>query len=253
MLKSKRVEVKDPNLKPYIDFFWEVRSNGEESISNTLLPRTRDDLILYSNTTMTYSFEKVPLSSRGVIYQGPRTRSIELTQKGNIHIVGATIKRFSSSYFIDKPLKNFVNSIYVLSETSSLLSYSDYEVLLNELIDLPRGPDLLELGILESFSSCELSIQDFCKLKSIGIKRLERLFTKYKGLTPKVYKGLERGELANNTLLYSNVNSLTELSYNLGFFDQTHMVKEFRKMHNRKPKEFLKDNFTIKSKLHRKE
>ena len=70
---------------------------------------------------------------------------------------------------------------------------------------------------------------------------LNRIFKNQTGLTPKSYSNLVRFQNAL-TLLLNNPQmiDLSELSIQSGYYDQSHMIKEFKKYTNQTPQAFLK-------------
>ncbi|RKE94887.1 helix-turn-helix domain-containing protein [Ichthyenterobacterium magnum] len=71
-------------------------------------------------------------------------------------------------------------------------------------------------------------------------KKIERLFLKYLGVTPKVYMRIIRFNACINS--YQNTDleeNLTQLALVNGFFDQSHLIKEFKQFTSLTPKQFF--------------
>ncbi len=70
---------------------------------------------------------------------------------------------------------------------------------------------------------------------------LNRIFKNQTGLTPKNYSNLVRFQNALTLLVNDpQMNDLSELSIQSGYYDQSHMIKEFKKYTNQTPQAFLK-------------
>lgn len=253
MLKSKRMEVVNNKLKKYVEYFWEVESLKHIDLQNMLLPVVNNDIILYLSIPITYYFTKHLSIESGPYFQGPRNRSIDVTQSGKIFIVGVTFKRFYSAPFCNLPLKDVVNQIVLFDKLNIDLSrglevvQDSIENYLLSIINTKNIPLDHTVTILESYLESEQNLINFCYNKNINKKKLERLYYKYTGLSPKQFKNIYRMQRVNNSILNNNVSSLTNLCYDMGYFDQTHMGKEFMKFHSKRPGDFIDESFTLKS------
>lgn len=77
-------------------------------------------------------------------------------------------------------------------------------------------------------------------------KRIERIFLKYLGIPPKVYMRIVRFNATINT--YQNTNfkeNLTQLALANGFFDQSHLIKEFKQFASITPKQFFEKELSF--------
>ncbi|MCP9290589.1 helix-turn-helix transcriptional regulator [Gracilimonas sediminicola] len=89
-----------------------------------------------------------------------------------------------------------------------------------------------------------VTISAFCESFGMHKSTLEKNFKHATGLSPKQYANLIRFNYLLNQLIFSGA-SLTETGYDLGYFDQSHMIKDFKKVIGITPKEFLDKNFTV--------
>jgi AraC-like DNA-binding protein len=107
--------------------------------------------------------------------------------------------------------------------------------------------DLLEesLNLLTDFDTNK-SVSDIAKSLNYNLKSFQRHFHKHMGCSPTEYKRIVRFRNAIKTKLNSNsLKTLTDVSYENNFFDQSYFVKEFRKLTNHNPKEFFKEIRTL--------
>lgn len=81
----------------------------------------------------------------------------------------------------------------------------------------------------------EITIYSLAKKHGIGYKKMERLFRRHVGLTPKCYARIVRFYLCILNGLKYRQPRLTDIGYQSGFFDQTHFIKESKKMTGRTP------------------
>ncbi len=75
-----------------------------------------------------------------------------------------------------------------------------------------------------------LRVQDICDAFSIHERALQRLFSHHVGVSPKWVIGRYRMHEAAGRLEQGSEESLTELAHSLGYFDQAHFTREFKKI-----------------------
>ncbi len=90
----------------------------------------------------------------------------------------------------------------------------------------------------------QVEIQKFCNGFGMHKSTLEKNFKNQTGLSPKQYANLIRFNYVVHSLLFSN-KTLTETGYEMGFFDQSHMIKDFKKILGISPTEFLEKKFAV--------
>jgi AraC-like DNA-binding protein len=84
--------------------------------------------------------------------------------------------------------------------------------------------------------SCE-TLQD---LTNTTKKTLERAFLNYHGMQPKMYMRIIRFNFIRNVLERCIKTNLTELAHQLGYFDQSHFIREFKQFSGYTPTQYLK-------------
>ncbi len=93
-------------------------------------------------------------------------------------------------------------------------------------------------------SKGNVRVEQFCDQSGVHKSTLEKNFKHQTGLTPKQYSKIIRYNYLMNQILFTK-KSLTELSYELGFFDQSHMIKDFTSFTGLGPSEFRTKGFHI--------
>ncbi len=84
-----------------------------------------------------------------------------------------------------------------------------------------------------------LKIEELCQKFNISKKDCERKFKKEIGFTPKEYARIIRIQYTKDAISSLNTKSLTSISYENGFFDQSHFIREFKFFMNETPKDYL--------------
>ena len=77
------------------------------------------------------------------------------------------------------------------------------------------------------------------KDKNVNYKQLERRFIQYLGITPKSFWKIVRFNNALRLWSDSQQANYTELAYNAGYADQSHLIKEFKMFTSKCPGEYF--------------
>lgn len=107
-------------------------------------------------------------------------------------------------------------------------------------------PTSLKPEILKDVES-ELKIDEIARKHQFSRQHLNRLFLKNVGKSPSEYRKIHR---FRNSILQQKVSkNLTELSYDASFYDQSHLIKDFKALSNMTPHSFFKKVDTEKENL----
>jgi AraC-like DNA-binding protein len=85
-----------------------------------------------------------------------------------------------------------------------------------------------------------VTIDDLARAVNLSGRQLERRFVEQVGIPPKLYCRISRLAYALRLKEATPRRSWTELTYLAGYFDQNHMVKDFRALAGTSPSEFFR-------------
>jgi AraC-like DNA-binding protein len=71
-------------------------------------------------------------------------------------------------------------------------------------------------------------------------RHIRRLLLKYLGLSPNLYSRIIRYQKSLHLLSSNPEENLAEMAVSLGYFDQSHFIKEFKRFHGETPVEFIR-------------
>jgi AraC-like DNA-binding protein len=85
-------------------------------------------------------------------------------------------------------------------------------------------------------------IEEVARHAGVGTRQLERLFRAHVGLTPKRLAGILRLQEAFALLAAGASPPLIEVAQRCGYFDQSHFIRDFRRVTGLPPSRFLRDD-----------
>jgi len=102
------------------------------------------------------------------------------------------------------------------------------------------------LSIEQIKESCgTVSVQDLYSGLEISKSKLEQHFNKELGLTPKEYCKIEKINCFLRAFMQNRKMNLTELTYQCGYYDQSHLIKDFKYFLDDSPKRFFSKNLSV--------
>ena len=250
-------------LAEYIQLIWFLESENEEELypRERILPDGIIEMVFhYNDPFFTYSTDGVKQKQPQAFIISQLKEFIELESDGEMGFISVRFFPWGAYHFFDKPIKDVVDNTYSLKEV-----YPDsIDRVLNELKN--SNSEQLKVKLIESFlldqfnkherndktldqaikelrnSGGAISIDELCEKFDLSRRSLERNFLNSIGTTPKVFSRVCRFlNLCHNLKDFEGKN-LTELTYDCGYFDQSHFIKEFKSFSGFTPKEYFKQN-----------
>ena len=177
---------------------------------------------------------------------------IEIYYEKPIYEITIYFKPLGLNHFVDNPETIFSQN-RVIEFTSTLANFEaemceifnqeDRELQIEKLESfwlsnfVEKDLELMK-SILKDIES-NLKIQDVAKKYNISRKHLNTLFLKHLGKPPGEYQKIYRFRKAISTK--RGIRNLTELAYDNLFYDQSHLIKDFKALTKISPKIFFRD------------
>lgn len=87
-----------------------------------------------------------------------------------------------------------------------------------------------------------LTIEQYAYKANMSVRNFGRRFTEQAGVSPKLYCRLLRFNNAINAKMKNPQANWTSVAYECGYYDQMHMIKDFREFADVNPTELLQSN-----------
>lgn len=239
-------------LKPYIRCFWETKTTyiqGETIIDkrNIVIPDTCMDIMFEVDFTR----NKIDNGFAGIndsFFETEQPKDMK-TRKTTFAI---RFYAWSVSLFAEDSLNDVKNRFFDVDCYFPKLK-REIEPLLFDITDIKKLIPIAEKYLLSHLhierenhilndavrdmilNQGNISMSQLGKSICISNRQLERVFKENMGISPKQFSSLVRYQyLWNHILFKKNIDILDEV-YQLGYTDQAHLIKDFKRYHSLTP------------------
>ena len=261
-MTTKFFKPKNPILQQYIEaYYFLTHSENDNPVTYYTFPNNFSYISLHENVEIIFAQNSAVIQEQ----QGSPfkcnlichyKKPIKFTYKGNINEITFSFKPLGLNAFLNKPLLCYTNDFF--SDFGVFDDYKDtFVTILNEA-DLDKKCDLIEkywLAKLISFQHPFLkdvvadlkNIQEDYTVTRLASKyntsrqNLTKQFELHLCKSPSIFKKIHRfKEALNMNLIKTPQENLTTMSYDLLFYDQSHLTKDFKSLTGLTPKMFFK-------------
>jgi AraC-like DNA-binding protein len=259
----KTISPSSPMLKKYIECFYFYEGKSNSTFSYVAFPHFNTGLSFFKGASVhrqNWSLQISENTDKGVHIEilGKYTTPVLIEYKGQMSEISIVFKPaglnrfFKDNYFSLAPkfsqaLNNTVWSKFGNSLFSSEDDISKIEsFLLSQFFDDPALSSIENsLRLLEN-SNEQFSIADIANKVGLNLKTFQRHFQKQMGCSPVEYRRICRFRSSlTNKLKNTQLKNLTKITYEEGYYDQSYLIKEFRKITNHNPKDFFKSTSKV--------
>ncbi len=242
-----------PALAPYILYYWMLDTSG--GVTERVIPFGHVQLIFHREHSI-FSSSHDELQPQCFI-SGMSSGYTDLRTAGHVKMAVVAFRPEGARAFLNIPMQLFRNDNISVDDLEDKPLRQLGRQLCTESNDL-RCIQMIEnffLKRLENFDTYNLrrilpairtinhdnqiSISDLPDSACLSQKQFNRVFTDYIGATPKEFHRIIRFQRALFILQNHPDMQLTHLAYDAGYYDQSHLIKDFRQFTGMTPGEFL--------------
>jgi AraC-like DNA-binding protein len=245
-------------LEKYIDYYWISKSNSPINHSAKIIQDGSIYILFLFDAEYNIKMNNGNFTniSKAHIIGGKKINTY-FAEKGFINVLGIKFKPGGFYPFLQIPAKEFSDSFFnledlfgnIIIEIEEKLYENENPLdkikitesfLLNRISSNINEPSLQGLNIsnILKFNDVD-SINRLCTYTGFSYKKIERIFLREIGFTPKYLNRIFRFHRVLQNIHNNNFKSLSELAYNNSYFDQSHFIKEFEYFTGLTPQEFL--------------
>lgn len=231
----------DADLAPFVEHFWTVEWDLAEPETHEVLPHPSVHLVVERG--------------RSRIVGIPRGR-FTTRLEGRGRVLGCKFRPGGFRPFVRRPVAELTGRTLPIEEVFELdvaaleaeaLAHTDpeaaFEVVQRLLRRQSAAPDetVELLGRIIQHTATDRGVTRVAHLVDefgLGIRRLQRLFAEYVGVSPKWIIQRYRLHEATERIAAGAVPDWTTLALDLGYADQAHFVRDFRRLVGHSPGEY---------------
>ena len=251
-----------PKTNQFVDLYWEGSFNMDKDpeISQRVVPSGYIELIIHITDWHCDLFKngkwgQSPDYTLIGIYTKPytvkfsdlvNTFGIRFKPDGFYNVFGVPVSEFKHTFddmesLAGREFREFCSRLRDIDNTS-------YRIMLAEKYLRKKVEETnIDFGYLNRAAEIIrktkgfIKIEELAKKSFISMRQLEREFVNKIGITPKMYMRISRLNEVNRVLESRRELKLTDVTYECGFSDQAHFIREFKNFTGETPKVFIKD------------
>jgi AraC-like DNA-binding protein len=242
-------------LTPYVKHYWILKISDVPVISERVVATGFMTLIFHRGQRM-FSSAEDDLQPRSFVC-GLSTKFTDLSSSRQIDMIVVVFRPYGIRALFDVPANEFGEKCVsisdigdrLLSELEDRLFYQTDDKACVALIEqflmkrLHSKVDYNYKRIVASVNEINnhslTNIKSLANVACLSPKQFTRIFSENVGSNPKEYIRIIRFQRAL-FVLQNNINiSMTQLAYECGYYDQPHLIREFKSFSGYTPKEYL--------------
>lgn len=189
---------------------------------------------------------------------GQATNFKDISLTGKLNMISITFLPYGAKVFFDIPLNELNSQALSLSDIDKKV-YGELEEILLDASDNDERIRLIETFLItklrafkeHNFKRIYTAIQSINQTKGdisitqladrccLSYKQFKRIFAEHIGANPKDFLRIVRFQKALYLLEHHPTISLPQLAFESGYYDQSHLINEFKVFSGYTPKEYL--------------
>ena len=256
----KRIDPK-PTLEKFIECFWIVESDEPPSVQK-IIPDGFPEIVIHYADPYKININGQWENQEMQLLAGQITKHFYLQNTGTAGMLGIKFKPHAVTHLFDIDMKLMVDKVAPLPEKlqpplseiiSAVKNKAGYETLISicessfshiiENCAETKGGIELALQLVFQRNGM-VTVQELCDHCHRGERQLERLFSKYVGLSPKFFARIIRFSYIFQ-VMQEKTPSWSDVVHKAGFYDQSHFIKNFKAFTGEDPSSYLFDDPTF--------
>jgi AraC-like DNA-binding protein len=258
-VELKFFKPKNETLSNFIEgYYFLTQKENDSTVEYLTFPNNYSIISVYENTEIIFSENQAILKGKkGIPFESDLIchykKPIKVICEGRLNEVTFYFKPLGLNAFLEKSLCHYTNNFF-----STFIPFDDYQstmiVILNET-DFEKRRTLIEnywlsklIGFQHPFLheliidiQKDISVSELAKKFNTSRQNLSKHFESNLCKSPSDFKKIQRFREALKVHMKKNSkDNLTSLSYDLLFYDQSHLIKDFKSLTGLTPKKFFK-------------
>ncbi|MFL6469082.1 MAG: DUF6597 domain-containing transcriptional factor [Pyrinomonadaceae bacterium] len=257
-----RERLPSPELAAIIKRYWSLEYDGVDAEPETILPDGCPELIFNLSDRFRRIDEGRSEIQPASLFAGQISRRITITPTGKVKLFGVRFKPAGAFSLGGFSVHEMTDRMF---DIGSILGRNGSE--LEEVINIAPTFEArivaFEKFVLNTAQNAEA---DFCVSSAIDLimerrgnvqisklaeflnrseRSLERSFRQRVGLTPKMFARIVRFQNVVRTIEGASDANMLDTALSFGYFDQSHMIRDFREFSSKSPLEYFNETHRI--------
>lgn len=240
-------------LVPFVKQYWFLRVDSVAQGSQRAIPSGSMGLVFNRGDRICSSLEK-DFQSRSHLF-GQSTAYADM-YFGKLDLILVVFQPIGAKAFFSMPMNELSGQSIALDALSDphimelegrLMDIADNQTcvhlieqfLLKRLYQFEEYNYKRLTSVISAINYRENNVSALAHEACLSQKQFKRIFTDYVGLNPKEFLQIARFAKTTHTLQTQPKMSLNELAYKCGYYDRSHLIKDFKIFSGYTPTEFL--------------
>lgn len=224
-------------LKPFVRCFWTERQAVRRVL---VIPDTCMDIVFELGEGSFFCAldeSSFYAENEGAELFGIRFHAWTAALFSRRSFTGSSDKVFCTEEYFDNAER--LSSLIASAETFEERAAAAEKWLLSRLENIRANNDLLNAVDFIIDSRGRAKVSDICGHTAVSSRKLERVFDQSMGVSPKSFAGLVRYQLLWREMALQGGFDILDAVEKFGYFDQAHLLNDFKKRHLMSPKQAL--------------
>ncbi len=242
-----------PSLRVFIDRYWSVEYDGSaDAPVEPVLPDGCPEIVfnLAERFQRIPSFGQVETQASAIVSGQIRSRLL-IRPTGRVNLFGIRFRPYAAAGFLGVAMSSLTDQVVPLSDVIGSVS-DELESLIAEASSFegrvaivesaiwsgsPNGATSIVEGLtgLISGSGGRMSVRELSDRSGVGERRIERIFAKHVGVSPKIYSRIVRFSGVVRSIEAADSFGFLDTALSFGYYDQSHMIHEFNEFAGTSP------------------
>lgn len=253
-----------PPLTGFIKCFWAIRSDAGSGAPEPVLPDGCPEIVfnLSDRFLRIYADGSHEAQPRAIV-SGQLRSSISIMPTGRVDLFGVRFHPNGAFPLLRTPLCELTDQVEPLDSLIGSDAEEIAEMIAGASEFRSRG-QLFEHFFLRSLDGFDnrvdllgwlcrsitdqrgqISVSDLCEFFGVVERTLERTFQRFVGLPPKTFARIIRFQNVVRRIEAADTTSLLDTALDFGYYDQSHMIREFREFAGQSPLAYFEETHRI--------
>jgi AraC-like DNA-binding protein len=250
-----------PSLKftSIVDRYWSIEYEGSsDSAPEPVLPDGCPEIVF----NLADRFQRIPTygdveTQASAIVSGQLRKRILIRPTGRVSLFGVRFRPHAAYGLLGVEMASLADHVVplrdVMGEVSDQIEtriaeartfqerVAAVELMLTTRLRSWNGETSMAAGLsgMISESGGRISVRDLVDLSGVGERRLERIFAKHVGVSPKMFSRIVRFQGVVRSIEAADTFGLLDTALSFGYYDQSHMIHEFNEFAGTSPLQYF--------------